>query len=183
MASHKKGSRYRKHYAELRRRHFVYEEAAQFAVVRTLKYDEFRRMTASRQLLWNRFVRHNPRLRRGTAEFHQRWREHVKDWYVSHRLDTYNVHMKRVVSPWTWFDEVSYKLPEEMRYTKSHRRQNVRGIGDKETPSVRAHKQRWIHQLKATLDKHPDRARELVPRIMRLGGKVSTQWRRKAGIE
>jgi len=180
MASHKKGSRYRKHYAELRKRHFVHAEAVQFAVVRTLKYDEFRKMTASRQLLWNRFIRTHPDSERGTRQFHETWSRFVLDWYVNQKLDTYDIHMKRVASPWGWFDKVSYSLPEEMRYTKASRRTTKRD--DRETPSVRAHKQRWIHQLKATLDKHPDRARELVPRIMRLGGRVSTQWKRKAGV-
>ena len=180
MGVGKRGTRYRQHYRELIRRHFIHAEASLFAVVRTLKYDEFRRMTASRQLLWNAFIRTHRDLERGTRRFNTEWTQFVLDWYVNQKLDTYNVHMKRAISPWSWFDKVSYSLPEEMRYTKASRRTTRRD--DKETPSVRAHKQRWIHQLKATLDKHPDRARELVPRIINLGGKVSTQWKRKAGV-
>ena len=182
MASRRKGTRYKKHYAELRRRHFVHEEATQFAVARTLKYAEFRKMSGSRQLLWNRFVRHNPELKKGTRQFHLEWRECVKDWYVNHKLDTYNAKMRRVVSPWSWFDDVSYKLPEEMRYTKDSRRKNEPDTGDRESASKRAQRLRWIHELKETLERHPKRAPELVPRILNLGGRVSTQWRRKAGL-
>ena len=182
MASHKQGSRYRKHYAELHRRHFVHEECVQLAVVKTLRYTELHRMTSVRQLLWNRFVRRHPELEMGTRQFHLAWRQAVKDWYVDHRLDTFDAKMRRVVSPWSWFDEVSYALPEEMRYTKDHRRKNPRDTSDAETPSARARRTAWIHQLKATLEKYPNRASSLVPQILRLGGKVSTQWRRKAGV-
>jgi len=176
----KRITRWRQNYNELTRRHFIHAEAREFSVVRTLKYDEFRKMTASRQLLWNGFIRTHRDLEQGTRQFQNTWTQFVLDWYANQKLDTRDIHMKRVASPWGWFDRVSYSLPEEMRYTKASRRKNEKK--DEETPSVRAHKQRWIHQLKATLDKHPDRARTLVPQILRLGGKVSTEWRRRGGV-
>lgn len=178
-----KGKRYEKHYVELRRRHFLHEEADALAVAKSLKYNEIRRMTGSRQLLWNRFVSANPRMRRGTERFHNAWVDYVRQWYVQKGFDTFDIHMKRVVSPWTWFDDVSYRLPEELRYTKDDRRKNKTGANAKESASMRAHTVRWIHDLKETLRREPHRASQLVPQIMRLGGKVSPSLRRKAGVE
>jgi len=179
----KKGKRYQKHYAELRRRHFLHEEADALAVARSLKYIEIRRMTGSRQLLWNRFRSVNPRLKLGTEMFHNAWVDYVRQWYVWKGLDTFNTKMQRVISPWTWFDDVSYRLPEELRYTKDNRRRNKPGANNKESASMRAHTVRWIHDLKETLRKEPHRASQLVPQIMRLGGRVSPAVRRKAGVE
>ena len=179
----KKGKRYQKHYAELRRRHFLDEEADALAVTRSLKYTEIRRMTGSRQLLWNRFLSSNPRLKRGTDRFHTAWVDYVRQWYVKKGFDTFNTKMKRVISPWTWFDDVSYRLPEELRYTKDDRRVNKSGANNKESASMRAQKVAWIHGLKATLHREPHRASQLVPQIMRLGGKVSPAFQRRAGIE
>jgi hypothetical protein len=178
-----KGKRYEKHYAELRKRHFLHEEADALAVARSLKYIEIRRMTGSRQLLWNRFLSVNPRMRKGTEKFHNAWVDYVRQWYVKKGFDTFDIHMKRVVSPWTWFDDVSYRLPEELRYTKDDRRKNKSGSTNKESASMRAQKVSWIHQLKETLKREPSRAPQLIPQIMRLGGKVSPELRRKAGIE
>ena len=178
-----KGKRYEKYYAELRRRHFLHEEADALAVARSLKYIEIRRMTGSRQLLWNRFLGSNPKMRRGTEKFHNAWVDYVRQWYVRKGFDTFNTKMQRVVSPWTWFDDVSYRLPEELRYTKDDRRKNKPGANNKESASMRAHGVRWIHDLKETLRREPHRAHQLVPQIMRLGGRVSPAVRRKAGIE
>ena len=178
-----KGKLYEKHYAELRRRHFLHEEADALAVARSLKYIEIRRMTGSRQLLWNRFVGSNPRMKQGSERFHNAWVDYVRQWYVKKGLDTFDIHMKRVASPWTWFDDVSYRLPEELRYTKDDRRKNKPGASVKESASMRAHTVRWIHDLKETLRREPHRASQLVPQIMRLGGRVSPILRRKAGIE
>jgi len=161
----------------------LHEEADALAVARSLKHIEMRRMTGSRQLLWNRFVSSNPRLKQGTERFHNAWVGYVQQWYVRKGFDTFDVHMKRVVSPWTWFDDVSYRLPEELRYTKDDRRKNKPGANNKESASMRAHKVRWIHDLKETLHREPHRASQLIPQIMRLGGRVSPAVRRKAGIE
>ena len=179
----KKGKRYQKHYAELRRRHFLHEEADALAVTRSLKYIEIRRMTGSRQLLWNRFVASNPKLRRGTEKFHSVWVDYVQQWYVKKGFDTFNTKMQRIISPWTWFDDVSYRLPEELRYTKDDRRKNKPGANTRESASMRAQKVSWIHGLKETLRREPYRAPQLIPQIMRLGGRVSPALRRRAGIE
>lgn len=179
----RKGKLYDKHYTELRRRHFLDEEAKELANARSLKYVEMRRMTGSRQLLWNRFVSSSPRLKQGTERFHNAWVSYVQQWYVKKGFDTFNTKMKRVVSPWTWFDDVSYRLPEEMRYTKGDRRVNKPGANNRESASMRAFKVKAIHDLKETLRREPRRASQLVPQIIRLGGKVSPELRRRAGIE
>jgi len=179
----RKGKLYNRHYAELRRRHFIDEEASELANARSLKYEELRRMTGSRQLLWNRFRSQFPGLSLGTDRFHKAWVRYVQQWYVSKGLDTFNTKMQRVISPWTWFDAVSYRLPEELRYTKDDRRVNKAGASSRESASMRAQKVSWIHGLKETLRREPYRASQLVPQIMRLGGRVSPALRRRAGIE
>lgn len=183
MARTKGRLNYRERYTELRRRHFSHNEATALARAKSLKYIEIRRMTGSRQLLWNRFLHYNPSLKQGTDNFHKGWVNFVNQWYIKKGLDTFNTKMQRVVSPWTWFDDVSYRLPEELRYTKDDRRKNKPGANDRESASMRAHKVRWIHDLKETLRKNPHRASQLVPQIMRLGGRVSPVLRRKAGVE
>ena len=179
----KKGKRYWERYAKLRKRHFLDEEAGELANAKSLKYIEIRRMTGSRQLLWNRFRGSYPALRLGTDRFHKAWVSYVRQWYVSKGLDTFNTKMQRVISPWTWFDDVSYRLPEELRYTKDDRRSNKAGASNKESASMRAQKVAWIHGLKETLSRAPYRAPQLVPQIIRLGGRVSPALRRRAGIE
>jgi len=178
----KKRLNYRERYAELRRRHFLHKEAVTLAKAKSLKYLEIRRMTGSRQLLWNRFVSLNPKLKRGSDKFHKGWVDYVNQWYRKHDMDTFNNKMQRVISPWDWFDRVSYRLPEEERYTAQARRKNKPGAGDKESASMRAQKVAWVHQLKETLKREPRRAPQLVPQIMRLGGRVPSALMRRAGL-
>jgi len=169
-------------YRELIRRHFLPEEAREFSKFKSLRYTEVRRMTGSRQLFYNRFRRFNPDLEPGTRGFYEGFTRAVYAWYRSKDLTTFDYKMRRVISPWDWVDRVSYTLPEELRYTKGGRRKDTKRGGEKESPSMRAHRMRWIHQLKETLKKEPRRAPQLVPQILRLGGKVPEVAMRRAGL-
>jgi hypothetical protein len=169
-------------YVLLRHRHFTHEEALEFSKFKSLKYNEVRRMTASRQLFYWRFKTFNPDLTPGTKRFELAFRQKVFDWYKKKDLTTFDLHMKRVISPWDWVDKVAYSLPEELRYTKGGRRKAAVIGGEKETPAKRAERMKWIHQLKDTLAREPRRAGQLVPQILRLGGKVPPVAMRKAGL-
>ena len=174
--------RYTSRKKELIRRHFLPEEAAVLAKFKSLKYHEVRRMSGSRQLFYNRFRLKFPDLEPGTRSFQQEFKIAVYGWYKRNDLTTFNDKMQRTISPWDWVDKVSYSLPEEKRYTKGGRRKNVVRDGAKETPSQRAYRMQSIHGLKETLVRSPDRAPQLVPQILRLGGKVPAVAMRKAGL-
>jgi hypothetical protein len=174
-------------YKELIRRHFIHEEAVVLSTLQSLRYAEVAKMTGSRQLLYNRFrkLAEAAGVRPDDPRFTRRYRKYVRKWYVDHNLDTFDTNMKRVLSPWTWIDRVSYRLPEELRYLKDGRRLDkvVSPDGEREKPSKHAERLRWIQQLKETLSAHPDRAPQLIPQIMNLGGKVSPSWKRRAGLK
>lgn len=174
-------------YKELLRRHFLPEEATVLSKLRSLRYAEVAKMTSSRQLLYNRFKRRADEagIQPADPRFKRAYRKNVRKWYADHNLDTFDTHMRRVLSPWTWFDRVSFRLPEELRYLKDGRRLDkvVTPDGEREKPSQRAERLRWIQQLKETLSEHSDRAPQLVPQILNLGGKVSPSWMRRAGLK
>ena len=139
-------------------------------------------MSGSRQLFYNRFRLKFPDLEPGTRSFQQEFRISVYAWYKRNNLTTFDSKMQRTISPWDWVDKVAYSLPEELRYTKSGRRKNIVISGHKESPSQRAYRMQSIHGLKETLVRSPDRASQLVPQILRLGGKVPAVAMRKAGL-
>ncbi len=161
----------RDRYEELIRRGFIHEEAREFMKAHSLKYHEFRRMSMSRRLLLRNFTRRT-RLEPGDPKFVSTWREYIHDWYRRMGLTTFDVKLRRVISPWDWFDRVSYRLPPEMRYSKKGRRKNVPHRTGQETASMRAFRLRAINQLKDTLARNPARKAELEEKIKKLGGKV-----------
>lgn len=178
MARLKKKGRY----LELLRRHFLPEEARELSKFKSLKYNEVRRMSGGRQLFYNHFRTRNPDLEPGTRAFYMAFRDAVRAWYKRNDLTTFNAKMQRIISPWDWVDRVAYSLPEELRYTAKGRRKDVVRGGQKESPSQRAQRIQWIHQLKDTLAKNPNRASQLVPQIINLGGRVPAVAMRKAGL-
>ena len=169
-------------YNELLRRHFLPEEARELSKFRSLRYTEVKRMTGTRQLFYYRFCKYHPDLKSGTRSFQEVFKRAVYEWYRRKDLTTFDHKMRRVISPWDWVDRVSYALPEELRYTKGGRRKNSKRGGETESPAERAQRVQWIHQLKDTLKRQPRRAPQIVPQILRLGGRVPEVMMRKARL-
>lgn len=171
----------RSKYDELIHRHFLPAEARAFSQAESLGYREFQRMTVERLTLWKQFLRQRPDLDPRTKRFDINWQVYVFRWYKHRDLMTLNNRMKRVISPWDYFDQVSYKLPEEQRYTKKSRRKNQQKFSGKDTAALRALKKKWINEHLAALVRDPRGESWRILQVENLGGKVPAKIRRAAG--
>lgn len=178
---HKMVNTERGRYEELYRRGFVHEEALAFSKAQSLRYQEFRHMTLTRQSMLRSFLNRTG-LQTDSPEFTKEWREYVRIWYQRNNLTTFNAQLKRVISPWDWFDKVSTKLPPEARYSTKGRRKNFKNRTKEETAAMRAFRLKAVNDLKETLAKQPYRALELIPKIQKLGGKVPASVMKRAGL-
>jgi len=169
-------------YNYLRERGFLPEEARAFSRLRrvrgTMAYTEVKVMLGSRSRLYNRFVLWNkPIMKAGAAYFKAAWREAVIDWYFRNGYTTLSYKMKRIPSPWDWFDAVSYALPQELRYSKDSRRldkSNMIKRTKAESVMMRTYKQQAIEGLRDSIRKtgDPVRQRQLRQQIRNLGGRA-----------
>ena len=174
-------TRKQQRYTRLVRAHFLPEEAKLLASrLKTLKYHEIAIMTAGRDRLYQRFLRHAAEQGYSRAVFQSEWRSTVENWYnrtvVKWQRSYEKSMVKRGFHPdkshdftsllWRWFGHVKSELPPELQaYAPKHKRKTQK------PPTVdKIQTSRWINGLKKSLKEttDPKRQAELRQQIKRL---------------